>query len=118
MPQPSAEQSFRDNLSQFRWARGNNDDSRQGQQGQGQQTGANPFSRFYNAIGNGYIPLRSGERSNEEEAYFALSRWERCVDWFVSGVHGKLMYSWVVTTMATPADSLENRADCWALAHA
>ena len=79
MPQPSAEQSFRDNLSQFRWARGNNDDSRQGQQAQGQQTGANPFSRFYNAIGNGYIPLRSGERSNEEEAYFALSRWERCV---------------------------------------
>ena len=24
-----------------------------------------------------YVPLRSDERSNEEEAYFALSRWER-----------------------------------------
>ncbi|KAI0651313.1 SFT2-domain-containing protein [Trametes meyenii] len=72
MPAQSTEQSFRDNLSQFRWARGNNDDS------QGAQTvGANPFSRFYNAIGNGYVPLRSTERSNEEEAYFALSRWER-----------------------------------------
>ncbi|KAI0830135.1 SFT2-domain-containing protein [Trametes gibbosa] len=72
MPAQSSEQSFRDNLSQFRWARGNNDDS------QGAQTAsANPFSRFYNAIGNGYVPLRSSERSNEEEAYFALSRWER-----------------------------------------
>ncbi|CDO70404.1 hypothetical protein BN946_scf184999.g45 [Trametes cinnabarina] len=72
MPAPSTEQSFRDNLSQFRWARGNNDDSQQGQ-----TASANPFSRFYNAIGNGYVPLRSSERSNEEEAYFALSRWER-----------------------------------------
>lgn len=26
---------------------------------------------------SGYIPLRSNERTNEEEAYFALSRWER-----------------------------------------
>ena len=70
----NTEQNFRVNLSQFRWARGNNDDSQQ-------QTNApaNPFSRFYNAIGGGYIPLRSNERSNEEEAYFALSRWERCV---------------------------------------
>ena len=78
MPQPSTEQSFRDNLSQFRWARGNNDDS---QQTQGTApAGANPFSRFYNAVGGSYIPLRSSERSNEEEAYFALSRWERCVN--------------------------------------
>jgi hypothetical protein len=27
----------------------------------------------------GAIPLRSEERSNEEEAYFALSRWDRYV---------------------------------------
>ncbi|KAI0632851.1 ER-to-golgi vesicle protein transport Sft2 [Trametes polyzona] len=73
MPAQSTEQSFRDNLSQFRWARGNNDDS----QGAAPTTSANPFSRFYSAIGNGYVPLRSSERSNEEEAYFALSRWER-----------------------------------------
>lgn len=26
---------------------------------------------------SGYVPLRSGDRTNEEEAYFALSRWER-----------------------------------------
>ncbi|KAI0742694.1 ER-to-golgi vesicle protein transport Sft2 [Daedaleopsis nitida] len=79
MPAPSAEQSFRENLSQFRWARGTNDDSQQQQQQQqnASAAGSNPFSRFYNAIGNGYVPLRSGERSNEEEAYFALSRWER-----------------------------------------
>ncbi|EJF60130.1 ER-to-golgi vesicle protein transport Sft2 [Dichomitus squalens] len=73
MPAQSTEQSFRDNLSQFRWSRGNNDDSQQNTS----TGGSNPFSRFYNAIGNGYVPLRSSERSNEEEAYFALSRWER-----------------------------------------
>ncbi|OBZ74919.1 Protein transport protein SFT2 [Grifola frondosa] len=72
MPQ-STEQTFRDNLSQFRWARGNNDDSGQDATA---PTGSNPFARFYNAVGGGYIPLRSSERSNEEEAYFALSRWE------------------------------------------
>jgi hypothetical protein len=31
-------------------------------------------------LSGGYIPLRSNERSNEEEAYFALSRWERYVE--------------------------------------
>ncbi|KAH9929473.1 ER-to-golgi vesicle protein transport Sft2 [Fomitopsis serialis] len=68
-----AEQSFRNNLSQFRWAQSNNAEP--------QQDAAGPpsgrFARFYNAIGGGYIPLRSTERSNDEEAYFALSRWER-----------------------------------------
>ncbi|KAI0316958.1 hypothetical protein OF83DRAFT_1059472, partial [Amylostereum chailletii] len=73
MAPPSTEQSFRDNLSQFRWARGGNDDS------QPETQPVNPFSRFYNAIGGSYIPLRSNERSNEEEAYFALSRWERLI---------------------------------------
>jgi hypothetical protein len=74
----STEQSFRQNLSQFRWARGNTNDSQTGQQ---PSTGNNPFSRFYSAIGgSGYIPLRSNETSNEQEAYFARSRWERCVD--------------------------------------
>ncbi len=75
MPQAAtqAEHSFRTNLSQFRWARGNIDDSAH------DQSPLNPFSRFYNAIGGGYIPLRSSERSNEDEAFFALSRWERSV---------------------------------------
>ncbi|EMD35025.1 ER-to-golgi vesicle protein transport Sft2 [Gelatoporia subvermispora B] len=71
---PTTEQTFRNNLSQFRWARGSNNDS---QQALTDDAPANPFSRFYNAIGGGYIPLRTSERSNEEEAYFALSRWER-----------------------------------------
>lgn len=69
--QSSTEQTFRANLSQFRWANSIQDDSQPAQ-------ASNPFARFYNAIGGGYIPLRSGERSNEEEAYFALSRWDRC----------------------------------------
>ncbi|KAH7909314.1 Got1/Sft2-like family-domain-containing protein [Hygrophoropsis aurantiaca] len=72
---PSSEQNFRSNLSQFRWARGNADDSQQTQSTA--QPAENPFSRFYNAVAGDYIPLRSSERSNEEEAWFALSRWER-----------------------------------------
>ncbi|KAG2152831.1 Got1/Sft2-like family-domain-containing protein [Suillus clintonianus] len=71
---PSSEQSFRANLSQFRWARGVTDDSQQTQQS---LPSSNPFSRFYNAVAGDYIPLRSDERSNEDEAWFALSRWER-----------------------------------------
>ncbi|KAF8642914.1 hypothetical protein AX16_009302 [Volvariella volvacea WC 439] len=70
---PSAEQNFRANLSQFRWARSAQDDSQQAQP----QANGNPFSRFYSSIAGDYIPLRSSERSNEEEAWFALSRWER-----------------------------------------
>ncbi|KAI9451261.1 ER-to-golgi vesicle protein transport Sft2 [Lactarius psammicola] len=77
MANSSAESNFRTNLSQFRWARGVTDDS----QSSGTQPQAgnsrNPFSRFYNAVGGSYVPLRSNERSNEDEAYFALSRWER-----------------------------------------
>ena len=75
-PAPSTEQSFRANLSQFRWARGANDDTQQLQPQQTTQPG-NPFSRFYNAVAGDYIPLRSNEQSNEDEAWFALSRWER-----------------------------------------
>lgn len=76
----STEQSFRASLSQFRWARGNTNDAQQPEPTQQQSSSANPFARFYNAIGaSGYVPLRSNERSNEEEAYFALSRWERYV---------------------------------------
>ena len=74
-PAPSTEQSFRANLSQFRWARGSNDATPQLPQ-QTTQPG-NPFSRFYNAVAGDYIPLRSNEQSNEDEAWFALSRWER-----------------------------------------
>lgn len=52
------------------------DDSQHAQQQQQQQQ-PSAFSRFYNAVAGDYIPLRSGERSNEEEAWFALSRWDR-----------------------------------------
>ncbi|OSX57971.1 hypothetical protein POSPLADRAFT_1155114 [Postia placenta MAD-698-R-SB12] len=69
----STEQSFHSNLTQFRWAQQN------GGGAQAQEADAPPgrFARFYNAIGGSYIPLRSTERSNDEDAYFALSRWER-----------------------------------------
>ena len=72
MPPASSEQNFRNNLSQFRWARGVTDDSEQNP-----QQNNNPFSRFYNAVAGDYVPLRSNERSNEDEAWFALSSWER-----------------------------------------
>jgi len=71
MPPQSAEASFRSNLAGFKWAQGVTDDSRGAA-----SEGSNPFSRFTNSL-SGYIPLRSGERTNEEEAYYALSRWER-----------------------------------------
>jgi hypothetical protein len=73
MASAATENSFRSSLSQFRWARGVTDDSQARDDGNSR----NPFSRFYSAIGGAYIPLRSSENSNEEEAYFALSRWER-----------------------------------------
>ncbi|KAK0478735.1 ER-to-golgi vesicle protein transport Sft2 [Armillaria novae-zelandiae] len=72
MAPASSEQNFRENLQQFRWSRGVTDDS----QPQAQQS-SNPFSRFYQSIAGDYVPLRSSERSNEEEAWFALSSWER-----------------------------------------
>ncbi|KAG1794529.1 uncharacterized protein HD556DRAFT_1474552 [Suillus plorans] len=70
----SSEQSFRANLSQFCWARGVIDNSQQTQQ---PLSSSNLFSHFYNAVAGNYIPLRSSEHSNGDEAWFALSRWER-----------------------------------------
>ncbi|GAA5940303.1 hypothetical protein JCM3775_004428 [Rhodotorula graminis] len=64
-----AEANWRQNLQGFRWASGVTDDSQQASE-------QSPFARFSQALSGG-IPLRSNERSNEEEAYFALSRWER-----------------------------------------
>lgn len=75
----STEQNFRNNLSQFAWARGSTNDLQPSQQQQSQpRQSGNPFARFYNAVAGDYIPLRSNERSNEDEAWLALSRWERC----------------------------------------
>jgi len=76
------EQAFRSQLSQFRWARGTNNDSPPQNSTTGGTSNGGFFSRTYNSISNaagGYIPLHSGARSNEEEAMFALSRWERSV---------------------------------------
>jgi hypothetical protein len=75
-PAQSSESAFRSNLSQFRWARGVTDDS---QAAPAQQASANPFARFYHSVAGDYIPLRSEQRTDEEEAWFALNRWERYV---------------------------------------
>lgn len=64
----------------FRWARGRTDDSAtvNANASGAAEASTNPFARLSNTLGiSGYIPLRSNERTNEEEAYFALSRWER-----------------------------------------
>lgn len=77
-PQMANEQTFRASLSQFRWARGVTDDSQAQAQAQAQQPAqSNPFSRFYNAVAGDYIPLRSNDRNNQDDAWLALSRWER-----------------------------------------
>ncbi|WWD21282.1 hypothetical protein CI109_105766 [Kwoniella shandongensis] len=68
----SAQQSFRSQLSGFRWANSVQDDS----QPAAGASSANPLGRVWNSM-SGYIPLRNEGRSQEEEAYFALSRWER-----------------------------------------
>ena len=61
------QQSFRSQLSSFRWANSVQDDSTPVA-----QQGNNVFSRTWTGL-SGYIPLRNEGRSQEEEAYFALS---------------------------------------------
>ncbi|AAW44385.2 hypothetical protein CNF02190 [Cryptococcus deneoformans JEC21] len=70
----SAQRSFRSQLSSFRWANSVQDDS----QPAPPPSTSNPFSRAWNSM-SGYIPLRNEGNSQEEEAYFALSRWERFI---------------------------------------
>ena len=72
----SAQQSFRSQLSGFRWANSVQDDSAAAAQAQAQQA-SNPLSRAWNSM-SGYIPLRNEGRSQEEEAYFALSVCHPC----------------------------------------
>jgi hypothetical protein len=65
-----AQPSFRSQLSSFRWANSVQDDSAP------TTSTNNPFARAYSSISNSvsdYVPLRSTARSDEEEAYFALS---------------------------------------------
>jgi len=62
----SAQQSFRNQLSGFRWANSVQDDSAAAAPPQG------VLGRAWGGL-SGYIPLRSEGRSQEEEAYFALS---------------------------------------------
>ncbi|KAK7440012.1 Protein transport protein sft2 [Stygiomarasmius scandens] len=101
MPQSSTEQNFRANLSQFAWARGVTDDSQPAQQ---PERSGNPFSRFYNAIGAGdYVPLRSNERSNEEEAWFALSRWERLLGFGACLIGAAVCFFVAFLTMLRPS---------------
>ncbi|WVQ81385.1 hypothetical protein IAT38_003509 [Cryptococcus sp. DSM 104549] len=71
----SAQQNFRSQLSGFRWANSVQDDS-SAAAANGQASGSSPFGRVWNSM-SGYIPLRNEGNSQEEEAYFALSRWER-----------------------------------------
>ncbi|EGG05325.1 uncharacterized protein MELLADRAFT_36798 [Melampsora larici-populina 98AG31] len=73
-PNTNPESNFRTQLTGFKWARGVTDDSNNTQS----TANSNLFSRFTGSI-SGYVPLRSNERSNEEEAYYALSRWERTI---------------------------------------
>ena len=70
-----SEQAFRSSLAQFRWTPA-------AEPSPPQPFTSNPsgesgfLERLYHST-SAYVPLRSDERSNEEEAYVALSRWER-----------------------------------------
>ncbi|KAH9821097.1 Got1/Sft2-like family-domain-containing protein [Melampsora americana] len=79
-PNLTSESNFKHQFKGFKWSRGVTDDSIQNpSQSQSQSSSnSNFFSRFNESI-SGYVPLRSNERSNEEEAYYALSRWERTI---------------------------------------
>ena len=97
------QQSFRANLSQFRWARGTTDDSVNAAPSSTSTTtsngNGNPFSRFYNAVAGDYMPLRGGGggEAQEEPGWFALSRWERCVLCFTPLVGCDVGYTCVLT---------------------
>ncbi|KDN39244.1 SFT2-domain-containing protein [Tilletiaria anomala UBC 951] len=82
----STESTFRSHLSGFRWAQGRTDDSPAGRAAAATTTtntgGAGSYlSTFSNSI-SGYVPLRSNSRTDEEEAYLSLSRWERLLGFF------------------------------------
>ena len=64
----ATQQSFRSQLSGFRWANSVQDDSQQPPP----SSSTNPLGRVWDSM-SGYIPLRNEGRSQEEEAYFALS---------------------------------------------
>ncbi|OCF35709.1 SFT2 domain-containing protein [Kwoniella heveanensis CBS 569] len=82
----SAQQSFRSQLSGFRWANSVQDDSQQAAAANASGS-SNPLGRVWNSM-SGYIPLRNEGRSQEEEAYFALSRWERFLGFLACCVGG------------------------------
>ncbi|KAL9931825.1 hypothetical protein V8E36_009375 [Tilletia maclaganii] len=63
----TSESNFRSQLSGFRWASSRTDDS---------QPRPSYLSTVTSSI-SGYVPLRSAERTNEEEAFISLSRWDR-----------------------------------------
>lgn len=68
----NAETSFRSQLAGFRWAQGVTDDSLPA----ASAAPASGTSSYFSSLSS-YVPLRSNNRSNEEEAYLSLSRWER-----------------------------------------
>ncbi|EPQ30913.1 uncharacterized protein PFL1_01811 [Pseudozyma flocculosa PF-1] len=77
------ESQFRSQLAGFRWAQGRTDDSPAGRAAASANStnaggggGGSYMSMLTNSI-SGYVPLRSDQRTNEEEAYISLSRWER-----------------------------------------
>ncbi|WVF65402.1 hypothetical protein IAT40_000129 [Kwoniella sp. CBS 6097] len=84
----SAQQSFRNQLSGFRWANSVQDDSQAASaSASANGSSSNPLGRVWNSM-SGYIPLRNEGRSQEEEAYFALSRWERFLGFLACCVGG------------------------------
>ncbi|RSH85906.1 protein transport protein sft2 [Apiotrichum porosum] len=80
-------QSFHAQLSSFRWANSVQDDSGPAAAAAPSAGASNPFNRAWTSV-SGYIPLRGEGASREEEAYFALSRWERFLGFIACVVGG------------------------------
>ncbi|KAE8211300.1 hypothetical protein CF327_g4942 [Tilletia walkeri] len=76
----STESNFRSQLSGFRWATSRQDDS---------QPQPSYLSTVTSSL-SGYVPLRSAERTNEEEAFISLSRWDRFLG-FLACLAGSLI---------------------------
>lgn len=84
--QSRIESNFRSNLTGFKWARGldqQHHDPTKNSSSSSSITTNNPFYHRFTSSISGYVPLRSNERTNEEEAYYALSSWERTIGFLI-----------------------------------
>ncbi|KAH8920628.1 SFT2-domain-containing protein [Atractiella rhizophila] len=83
-----SEANWKASMANFRWA-----SSPQSQPATSSSSGgASERTGFLSGF-SGYIPLRSNARTNEEEAFFALSRWERLLGFIICCLGGAACFA-------------------------